>query len=90
MSISNYPSMTEFEHKVFMRFVRRYTPGYAGNDSVQLEGDKQLAACAAGHRLMKKGIVIKIKSCFWLLTELGKAMAEAEIERNGRSRNDKA
>lgn len=86
--MSNYPSMTDFEYKVFKRFVRRYTPGYSGNDSVQLEGDKQLAACAAGHRLIKKGIVKRIRSCFWVLTDLGKAMAESDKE--GRLRNDKA
>lgn len=85
--MSNYPTMTDFEYKVFMHFVRKYTHGCGGADGVQLEGDRQLAICAAGHRLIKKGIVKRIHSCFWILTDLGKAMAESEKE--GRLRNDK-
>lgn len=43
--------------------------------SVQLEGDKQLAVIAAGHRLMKKGVLIKHRACQWYLTDLGREMA---------------
>ncbi len=64
------PKLTEFEKKVFAMFERRFKPGY-GFPSFQLEGDKQLAVVAAGHRLMKKGLVYRIRSCVWTLSNRG-------------------
>lgn len=69
-----YPKMTEFEQKVFNRFARNHTPGTADH-SIQLEGDGRIAICAAAHRLMKKGILIKHTACHWYLTDLGRKMA---------------
>jgi len=69
-----FPKMSEFETKVFTRFARAHKPGY-GDHSIQLEGDGRIAICAAAHRLMKKGVLIKHSACNWYLTELGRKMA---------------
>lgn len=67
-------AMTDCEAQVFRRFARNHKPGYH-DDHIQLEGNKQLARVAAGHRLMKKGVLIKYSACHWYLTDLGKRMA---------------
>lgn len=69
-----FPMMSEFEQKVFARFARAHKPGWADHP-IQLEGDGRIAICAAAHRLMKKGVLIKHQACCWYLTDLGRQMA---------------
>lgn len=71
---AEFPKMSEFETKVFVRFARAHQPGTADH-SIQLEGDGRIAICAAAHRLMKKGVLIKHTACNWYLTDLGRTMA---------------
>ncbi len=72
---NGFPIISDFEFKLFRFFARRHVPGYHDN-SIQIEGDKQIAVCAAGHRLIKKGILYRNRACHWYLTDLGKRMAE--------------
>lgn len=69
-----HPKLTEFEEKVFRKFWPKYRPGifFFG---LQLEGDGQIAVCAAAHRLQKKGVLLKVQACYWTLTKQGMAMA---------------
>lgn len=67
-------ALSEFERKVFTRFAKGFRPEYH-QPAIQLEGDKQLPYCAAGHRLMKKGILVKWAACKWNLTKTGERMA---------------
>ncbi|MDE2104376.1 MAG: hypothetical protein KGL39_44470 [Patescibacteria group bacterium] len=67
-------TMTEFEAKIFRRFARNHKPPYADRP-IQLEGDGQIAVCAAAHRLARKGVLKKYWACAWFLTDLGKQMA---------------
>jgi hypothetical protein len=77
-----FPAMTEYETLVFRRFARAHRPGvFTG--PIQLEGGRQLAKVAAGHRLIAKGILYKPCSCHWYLTDFGKKMAE-EWQRQNR------
>lgn len=69
-----FPLLSPFEQKLFLRFARRYKPGIS-YDSLQLEGDGQIAILAAGHRLIKKGLLCKHVACRWYLTDLGKELA---------------
>lgn len=69
-----FPTLTEYESKVFRIFARRHTPGYHDN-AVQLEGDKRLPIVAAGFRLIRKGVLSRHRSCHWYLTDLGRRMA---------------
>jgi hypothetical protein len=77
-----FPTLTEYEALVFRRFARAYKHGiFTG--SIQLEGDRQLPKIAAGHRLIKKGVLCKAAACRWYLTDLGEKMAE-EWQRQNR------
>lgn len=69
-----FPSLTSFEEKIFARFARRHNPSYHDHP-IQLEGDGQIAVCAAAHRLQHKGVLVKSEACRWYLTDLGKKMA---------------
>lgn len=69
-----FPQMSDYESRVFRRFVRAHKPGFHDHP-IQLEGNKQLPVCAAGHRLVRKGILRRDHSCSWRLTELGRQMA---------------
>lgn len=71
---AEFPKMSEFEQKVFNRFARAHKPGWSDHP-IQLEGDGRIAICAAAHRLMKKGVLVKHTACNWYLTDLGRTMA---------------
>ena len=67
--------MTEFEATVFERFVRNHEVGFHDHP-VSLEGDSRIAITAAGHRLERKGLIVRHRAACWYLTERGKRLAE--------------
>ena len=75
MNNQKHPELTEYEEKVFSIFASNHKPGFADH-SIQLEGNKQLPVVAAGHRMIKKGVLMCARSCCWYLTDLGQEMAE--------------
>jgi len=69
-----FPAITVFEERVFRIFAKNHKPGFHDH-AIQLEGNGRIAVCAAAHRMIKKGLLIKHGSCRWYLTDLGKRMA---------------
>lgn len=68
-----YPTLTEFEEKVFRIFWKKWRQGY--HFDTQLEGDGRVAIVSAGRRMVKKGVLTNWASCRWGLTKIGEDMA---------------
>lgn len=68
--------LTPYETRVLNIFRRYYKPGRSFTP-IQLEGDRRLPVVAAGLRLVKKGLVLRLKSCAWVLSDAGRAYLDA-------------